>query len=199
MLSKYQSFRINLTWGPMFSGKTSTVISLSKVYHSKEVLICCPITNDRDNGITLKTHENSSNVTNEVDALFFNSISDILEKIDDDIKTIIIDEAQFVSNLKDLCFALNIKNVVSVYIFGLNSDYNQKLFPSIADILPYVNERITFLNSNCSLCNRPKCAEFSKLKNINLENKKTIGGFIMGGKNEFEVLCYPCFLDSNKT
>ncbi len=187
--NQYQYFRINLTLGPMFSGKTSRAISLYNLYDSKEVLICCPSKNTRDNGKTLKSHDNI-----EIDVLFFNSILDILEKINDDIKYIIIDEVQFISNLKDLCFSLNIHKVLTVYLFGLNSDYNQKLFPPIIDILPYINDRITFLKSKCSKCKVLKCAEFSQLKDLNLENKKTVDGIIIGGKDEYEVLCYSCFI-----
>ena len=191
MLSKRQSFRMTCTTGPMFCGKTSRAINLYEEYKKKGygVLICCPLFNTRDDGVTLKTHEDV-----EIEALFFDSSLDILEKIDDDINYIIIDEVQFILNLKDLCFALNIKNVTDVHLFGLYSDFNQKLFQPIADILPFINNRTNFLKSRCSLCGQSKSAEFSKLKNINLENTKTINGHIIGGKDKFEVLCYPCFI-----
>ena len=188
IMSLYSS--IELTLGPMFSDKTTTAFLLYDSFDPETVLMCCPLENTRDNGKTLKSHKDV-----EIDVLFFRSSLDILDKIDDNITRIIIDEVQFISNLKDLCYILlRSKNVSMIHLFGLNSDFEQTLFQPIAEILPYVFDRITYLKSKCSYCETKKSAIYSVLKDDTFKKNKTIDGHIIGAEKIFDVLCSECFL-----
>lgn len=172
----------------MFSGKTSS--AHNKYIENKNTsLLCCTSKNTRDKYGESKTH--NGNILN---AIYFEKLSDIITHINEKIEIIIIDEAQFVSDLKTLCFGLNVKNVTEIHLYGLNSDYNQKSFQSIVDILPHVHDRMKFLKSKCSKCHAKNTSEYSMLKSKNFIKNKTNDGIIIGGEDQYYVVCNTCYL-----
>ena len=76
--------------GPMFSGKTTLLLSTYfNMWNKKNILCFKPSINTRDDGIK------SKNIKDNVDAILIDDLSDILKHIKSNTRTIFIDEGNF--------------------------------------------------------------------------------------------------------
>lgn len=86
---------------------------------------------------------------------------------------IIIDEAQFFPDLVSFIHEQKDKDI-SIYIAGLNGDFNQSKFGQLLDLIPLASECI-HRTSVCDVCGYP--APFSKKKDASSDGQVDPGGF----------------------
>ena len=97
---------------------------------------------------------------------------------------ILINEGQFFNYLNE-CVKEFLKQNKKVYIAGLDSDYQQKKFGEIIDLIP-ICDKIHKLHSLCAVCKNGEHAIFSK--RISDEKQQTLVG-----NDNYIPVCRKCF------
>jgi len=68
-----------------------------------------------------------------------------------DIKAVFVDEGQFFSHLGAFCQRMRSRGI-SVYIAGLNSDFHQKPWSNIMEVMPALATKVTIKAAVCICC-----------------------------------------------
>ena len=169
---------IRLILGPMFSSKTSQLISeLERAkFAKKNVVLIRPKTDDR----AFLTH---SGILPPIEEVFLDRITGLGNAASYDV--IGIDEGQFFPDLaRDVD---NIANLgIKVIIAALNSTSEQQPFESVQGLIPLAEE-IVKKNAVCMECGS-EYATYSYYKAGDKKDKiKT------GGSEDYEALCRECY------
>lgn len=216
MINVYK--RLVIFTGPMFSGKTTSLLNsynFSKVSNNEKIAF--KFSKDKrytDNNNIINKNKNLDNknldnkninidsidnlkgnilthTKNNIPAYYIDNCKDINKFITDDIKEIYIDEGQFFTDIYKwytiLCNSIN--GIESIYISGLNYDYNGNIFNEEFNKLleiknPYVE--IHKLQSKCYVC---ACnADFSILLN---NDQKTLmdNNILIGDDSIYQPAC----------
>ena len=152
--------RIEIILGCMFSGKSTEIIKFMKRYKilSKTILaINHKIDVRYSEAPKIVTHDNIS-----FDCVFTDKLNDLkldTKYINADI--IVIEEAQFFTDL--LSFVVNAadKDGKVVIVAGLDGDFKKDPFGDILKLIPHA-EKVTKLNALCLLCGDGTPAAFTK-------------------------------------
>jgi thymidine kinase len=105
------------------------------------------------------------------------SFNEMINKCD----TILIDEAQFIGNIK--LFLQEYSGIKNIFLSCLNSSYKQEVFPNLIDILPYCS--VEYCVGKCDRCGNPA------IFNVRL-NKNDTSLVSIGGKDQYETRCIDC-------
>ena len=154
---------LKLILGPMFSGKSSTLIELIRKYKIINYKILT-IKNALDTRYSELDEIVSHNKDTEP-CVSLKNLNDIFnnENLTSKYKesnVIFIEEAQFFSDL-DSFVTKALEENKTLYVVGLNGDSNQKNFGDIHKLLPKCDD-IELLKGFCKLCNNETHALFSK-------------------------------------
>lgn len=177
-----------LILGPMYSGKSTELIKrVRRHYISKQK--CQLIKYDADNRygeqITVCTHDMHN--SGSIPCLSFGKTID-LSCIDiDSIDVVGIDEGQFYSNLVDVCMSLSDLGK-TVYVSALNGTYKQKLFDTVADLIPHCDS-IIYLTAVCERCHKDAVYSHRIVANDDIE--------LIGGTDSYIALCRKCILSED--
>ena len=134
--------------GPMFSGKTSPLLTVFfNMWNKKNIMCFKPKMNTRDDGIK------SKNIRENVPAIEIEDLSEIPTHLKKNTRTIFIDEANFLTGDVSILTDLNINKNVDIYIAGLNMTSEQKPFGIMPNILA-ISDYIEISKSYCTICNR---------------------------------------------
>jgi thymidine kinase len=161
---------LHLIFGPMFSGKTTFLSTISKpnsiyINHTFDT-----------RGEIFYSHNPSIIIKNGIKTDILKD-SDILE-----YDTILIDESQFFTNVKETVLRWVEDYNKTVYVCGLHGDYKRKPFGELLDLIPY-SDTINYLKATCD-CSKP--AIFSK--RVVKDDKQ-----ILVGANEYKPVCRKCY------
>lgn len=97
-----------------------------------------------------------------------------------------IDEGQFFPDLLEFCTLCRCVGK-TCFIAGLNGDFNQKMFPSISDIMPLCSDTM-YLHGTCMECGeRP--SSFTMLRE---DIDKPDGQVLVGGTAMYYTVCQLC-------
>ena len=163
--------------GPMYSGKTTALLSTYfSMWNKKNILCFKPKINTRDNGIK------SKNIKESVDAIEINKLEDIYQYLKKNTRTIFIDEANFLKGDVSVLINISVDMNIDIYICGLNMTAEQKPFGIMPDILA-VSDYIEIKKSYCTDCNR--IASFSYYEGGKTED-------IVVGDDNYISLCEDC-------
>lgn len=203
MLNQFNESYLKLIIGPMFSSKSSTLLSeINRLkYITDKILVINSILdkerhddmeiNERGLGI-MKTHDGKTFpaiMVNELNDLKTNSFFNSKYEYAD---IIVIDEGQFYKDLyKFVSTELNYLNNRKMFIVaGLSSDFNMKPIGDIISLVPLADEIIK-LSALCVYCKDGTPASFTKLiKNETSSN----GNVLVGAKNLYSPCCRRHFL-----
>ena len=181
---------LHLIFGPMFAGKTTTLINkaneINKILNKDEILIINHSSDIRYSENTFITsHDNI-----KIPCIAMSSLSNIFDFNSDynsdynisNIKYIFINEGQFFPDLFDVIKQLMFKYKIIIYICGLDGDYRQEPFPKckILDLIPFSSSVIK-LNAMCSYCKNK--APFTK----RIINSTDI--VLIGGAESYQPVC----------
>lgn len=144
-----------------------------------------PSIDDRDyNKITSRNGQS-------IKAININSFSDILNYITKDIKTIFIDEVQFlndIENIKMLILKLNAFDI-DLFVSGLDLDSNFNTFNTTSIFMSFAHNIIK-LNSICEFCNTNN----SYISRCSAEKTSQI----LIGDDIYKTVCLSCYLDKEE-
>lgn len=144
--------KLTLILGPMYSGKTTTLINL--INKSDNHIAYKHNSDDRYQMNSIISHDNKAKKCIPVA-----NISEILKDVDK-YNNIFIDEGQFFTDLYE-----NVKILIaankSVFISGLDGDFKQEPFGNgdLLKLIPFADE-IIMLKSKCYICSND--ARFTK-------------------------------------
>jgi thymidine kinase len=177
---------LELIIGPMFSGKTSLLMHLNKLFiHLKitPVIINHIFDNERSGKNNIISHDNK-----QIDCITLESISNIYTNNNYiNNRVVMINEAQFFPNLiNDVQHMLNDGKII--YIFGLDGDYLQKPFINITGLIPLCDS-VKKLKSICKLCDNGTKTPAIFSHRINTDNSET---FLIGDSDYYIPICRKC-------
>lgn len=149
---------IKVITGAMFSGKSFELIELLKALDMNTVKIFKPNIDTRDKGI-IKSRATSETYT----ALLIDDLKEIPQYIDNNTKTIVIDEAQFLTGDISIIVDLHLKGYDFI-IAGLNLTSERKPFGLMKDIMCIATD-IEILKAKCICCNKINADYTYSIKN----------------------------------
>lgn len=169
---------LHITVGPMFSGKTSSLMYKLTVYVDIGVSVLYINSIDDTRDIDFSTHHSSmKNVTNRITMKKTSNLCDLMENEHVKKSKIIgIDEAQFFPDLVPFVKEMLNQDKV-IYVSGLDGDYKQQRMGYILDLIPYATT-IHKLNSICKSCLNDglySLAPYTK-RLIESDEQKVVGG-----------------------
>lgn len=176
---------LELIIGPMYAGKSTELIRIINRYKclKKNIIIINHCFNNRYGSNGLTTH-NKETIDN---CIIVNKLSEIDNKIINNIDVIIIEELQFFEDAYDLvtywCDILN-KTIIGA---GLDGDFMKKPFGDVLKLIPH-SDKITKLCALCKKCGDGTLAHFTK--RITNESEKTL----VGSDDIYEAVCRKHFL-----
>ena len=149
---------IKVITGAMFSGKSFELIELLKALDMNTVKIFKPNIDTRDKGI-IKSRATSKTYT----ALLIDDLKEIPQYIDNNTKTIVIDETQFLTGDISIIVDLHLKGYDFI-IAGLNLTSERKPFGLMKDIMCIATD-IVILKAKCICCNKINADYTYSIKN----------------------------------
>jgi thymidine kinase len=186
MNSSDKSGYLELIIGPMFSGKTSRLVEVYKqcIFCNIPVLTINHSLDERYDATLLSTHDQI-----KIPCVKVEKLSDLWlnsESIKES-KVILINEGQFFEDLYDFTIDL-LKLNKTIYICGLDGDFERKKFGQILDLVPLC-DKITKLNSLCSNCKNGTPGIFSM--RLTSDKQQTLVG-----SDIYIPVCRKCYENS---
>jgi thymidine kinase len=176
---------IKVFTGPMFSGKTNGLLNAYDNMWNKDIIQCFkPKIDNRDYGII-----KSRNSKTELKATLIEDLSELKEKLQQNVTTIFIDEFQFLQgNVKELA-KMSLYEDKDFYISGLNMTSELEPFGLMPQVMAIADE-IAFYEATCFFCNKP--AKFT------LYRGKQAKDAILVGNDEYVPACEKCYIKHKK-
>jgi len=173
---------LTIVIGPMFSGKSSYLLSCIKKHKEAEDPVYI-ITSSLDKRYTSETRIVGHNKDSCVADIAVENIMDaMINKKFLKAKVIIIEEAQFYTNLLEF-----VREAVDVHkkhliVAGLDGDINRKPFGEVLQLVPLA-DNIIKLKATCMKCNGLEEAIFTSRK---INNNSIID---IGSSDKYEAVC----------
>lgn len=169
--------------GPMYSGKTSELISYVEIYSlgRKKFKAFKPLIDDRYDKSFIVSHTNT-----KVEAVNIKSPEEITDYIDGDEKAVFIDEIQFFDeSLKNIVNKL-LKMDINVYCSGLDLSFKNNTFKTTTEIMGYA-DRVIKKKAVCHECGEYN-ATISYKKPDEENSEIDVGGF-----EKYIAVCRDCY------
>ncbi len=174
--------KLVLIVGPMYSGKTTELLSFVEIYKlgKKRIMVFKPSLDFRYGTSVVKTHTGL-----EVEAMSVESPKQILDLAFGKVDAVFIDEVQFFD--KDLFKIVRylIDSNIDVFCSGLDMTFKQNPFETTTLLMAIANEVIK-KKAVCEICRE---------YNANLTYKLTEGEqeIDIGGKEKYIAVCRDCY------
>ena len=173
---------LKLILGCMYSGKTTEILRIvNSLKHINEIpLVIKPKIDNRYSDNKICTHNKQ-----EYECQTLENLSDFDNPFHK--KYIIIEEAQFFTNLYDFVLKQVDEYNKNVIVVGLDGDSDRKNFGDIHKLLP-ICDHIVKLKAYCSICKDGTIGIFSK----RISNKKD--QILVGSEGDYIAVCRKCYL-----
>jgi thymidine kinase len=181
--------QLHLYFGPMFSGKTTLLVNLHRMYTyiDKRVAVVNYADDVRYHETMLSTHDKTMipcvRLSALSDAWSNTSHPDHAALMDADV--ILINEGQFFADIVNVVLDMVETYNKRVYISGLDADFQRKPFGKMADLIPYC-DTVTKLSAMCSICKNGTSAIHSLRISEHTEQ-------IVIGADSYKPVCRLCF------
>jgi thymidine kinase len=175
---------VEVVCGPMFSGKSSYIHSIVKRYASigVGVLVVKPLTDIR---YSLKpevvTHDDA-----RFDCISIRNLMEIPFKHTEEASVIVVEEAQFFSDLVVFVKSCEKKTLIVV---GLDGDWQRKPFGQVLDCIPLA-DKVTKLTAMCQGCSDGTPGLFTFRKTDKRDQ------VFVGGAETYSAYCRLCYTTS---
>jgi thymidine kinase len=176
---------LELILGPMFAGKSSAILQIVNRHKSigrSTLLISHSIDSRYSSENYIINHDGS-----KIPCCKTNKLLSLLNKDLVDSKLVIIEEAQFFSDLYMFVLDLVENQGKDVIVVGLDGDADRKPFGQILELVPLC-DKITKLKAFCKLCSDGTNALFTFCK------KKKDEQVCVGGEDLYMPLCRQHYL-----
>lgn len=180
---------LEIIMGCMASGKSTEVVRKYRrylqTYPSSKIALISHSTDTRYGEQVVSTHDQT-----QIPCLCVSYLNDVMEGENSKFKeweVIIIEEAQFFSDLKNF-----VKNAVDIYhkkviVVGLDGDFERKSFGDILELIPIADD-YRKMKAICYYCKDETEAIFTKRVTDSNEQK------LVGTLNEYKPVCRYHFL-----
>jgi thymidine kinase len=177
-----QTGYLEIILGPMFSGKTSRLLEIYKkcTFCNISVTVINHISDKRYDQTMLATHDKHM-----IPCEFLTNLSEIYLMPTLLPQVILINEGQFFQDLEPVVQNLLIQRK-TIYIAGLDGDFQQKKFGQILDLIPLC-DKVTKLTSLCSQCKDGTPGIFSM--RLTEDKEQTLVG-----SDIYVPVCRKCFV-----
>lgn len=179
---------LRLVIGPMFSGKTFFCIRLARRYRAigKNVLFVNSHKDTRYSDTCVVTHDGDSEK-----CIFLENLKDLIDKTEYvDADVVVIEEAQFFTDLYDVITTQSDISGKEFIVSGLSGDYQRQEIGGILSLIPYA-EYVDKLSGLCQRCKDGTLGSYS------LRLTEETDQISIGGKNRYECVCRKHFLSCN--
>ncbi len=176
------SGNLTLIVGPMYSGKTTELLSFVEIYKlgKKKIKVFKPSMDIRYGVEKVRAHSGI-----EEDAIPLEDPEEILNIIDGDEKAIFIDEVQFLSvKVYDVAKKL-VDEGIDVFCAGLDMTYKQNPFDTTSKLLSLANVVIK-KRAVCFICGEHNATLSFKISGGESE-------IDIGGKEKYIAVCRDCY------
>ena len=135
--------------GPMHSGKSAAMVAeYKKIWNKKNVICFKPLADTRDVGV-IKSKEYDESIP----AIMIDTFEEILPYINDNIRTVFIDEVQLLTGNVNILTYLSICKDIDVYTAGLNMTSEQAPFLIMPQI-EAISDEVVSIKASCYDCGR---------------------------------------------
>lgn len=170
---------ITLFTGPMFSGKTSALIS--KYVDGGSTLAIKPRMDTRYSAEFITSHDGK-----RIPASLFSTYLP-KENIAENVRIVLIDEGQFFFNLPEACRYYADELGLEVYVAALNGTSDMKPWPHVSHLIPVCDDIVHMKAKECSMCHQ-RSAPFTI---YNVPGGK-VGMVEIGGADKYSPVCRTC-------
>jgi thymidine kinase len=168
---------LEIVVGPMFAGKTS--YALDWIYkQSGTGLVLKPRIDSRYRSNVIVSHSGEMYPCKYVDEVTSYELSVV--------EYIVIDEAQFVPNIRSIIEPVLNKKILLV---GLDADSDRQPFGELLNCIPLAS-KITKLTGECYICKNPSTSTFRVIQS----NERVL----IGGSESYIPVCNSCFEESRR-
>jgi thymidine kinase len=175
---------LEIILGPMFSGKSSRILSIVSRYSALNVPILV-IKHSADTRYSMHnevvTHDGRRVPCIAVDH-FMNISDEELERF----RVVIIEEGQFFTGLVPFVQKLVDGMGLDVFVVGLDGDFERQPFGEILGCIPLA-DRVEKLYALCRRCANGKPGIFTHRRGNNQDQ------VVVGGANIYQALCRDCY------
>lgn len=181
---------LHLYMGPMFSSKTSRLISEHQKWKciDKPTLVINHVIDTRyGNDGFLYTHDK-----NKIPCLCVDNLEDVPDDLVSKSEAIFVNEGQFFTGLKKIVLRWCDELGKHVYIAGLDGDRHREKFGELLDLIPHA-DHYEKLSAKCKLCLDGTNAIFTyDLTNNDLDQIKV-------GTEQYLPLCRSHYIEKHPT
>ena len=188
-MNEYQTMHLTLILGPMFAGKSSAILARlrrAEVLGWPSLVLTSSLDTRYDETQAIKTHDQDSAAAVGTSMLMSVKGGAAYK----DAKLVIIEEAQFFSDLFDFVVAAVETDGKDVVVVGLDGDSERRPFGDVLRLVPLADE-VVRLTALCKQCGDGTAALFSAL----VQGEKT-EQICVGGADRYEPMCRRHFLDN---
>lgn len=137
--------------GPMFSGKSDSLIKIYNSIWNKDLIIAFKPRKDTRDGAFIK----SKNYQEKIPAILIDNLSEIVDYLKDGhYRTVLIDEAELLEGDATILADLSVLLEIDFKIAGLNMTSEQVPFGIMGNILA-VSDEVELIKGSCQDCARP--------------------------------------------
>lgn len=176
---------LELTIGPMFSGKTTKLINSYYGYIEdncgSRVLMINHMFDVRYSKDTISTHDRDT----KIKCTMLSKLNIITPKYinNENISAIFINEGQFFTDIVEWIYTM-LSVDVKIYICGLDGDFQQKPFGQFLDLIPY-STKLNKLTAKCYKCSSTYAAHTIRV----CEDVKQV---LIGTNDIYHPICTTC-------
>lgn len=179
---------LELILGPMWSGKTSTLLNYYRQFSFCKLKVCVINfkADDRYSETMLSTHDKQM-----IPCIMGFSMGEIMQtpvcahEINES-DVILINEGQFFQDIVEFTTQMVEKNNKKVYICGLDGDFKREKIGKLLELIP-MSDKVTKLRALCGKCKDGTRAPFS------FRNTSSTEQVLIGADNIYIPLCRKCY------
>lgn len=179
--------KLTVIVGPMFSGKTSELISFVEIYAlgRKKHQVFKPALDNRYDATRIVSHTQA-----KVDACAVKTPEEILSLLHGDERAVFIDEIQFLGlSLCETVLTL-LDRGVNVYCSGLDLDFRNQPFPTTMALMAHADEVL----KKRAVCH--ECGEYAGIISHKLVQDQQV--IDVGGEEKYIAACRSCYRELRK-
>jgi thymidine kinase len=182
--------KLTVIVGPMFSGKTTHLLSMVEVYQrgKRPFVLFKHGIDDRYAATEVVSHKEVGHP-----AIVVNNSKQLLEyvrELEVPVKAVFVDEVQFFEEaLYNRAIFPLLKIGLNVFCSGLDLSFRNEPFQTVSVLLAHADE-IVKCKSVCY-----DCGEYSGRVSFNIQEKVGQSDIDVGGDEKYIPLCLKCFVD----
>lgn len=184
---------ITLILAPMFSGKTTYLVSQASISYDLgfEPIFVTHSLETRNDSVFLHSSVITPNFENKIRVVKTSSLKQIKNLLDQ-YTHIFIDEFQFFQDEDDLGIIKLLADSKHMYVAGLKSDSNNNKFGMLLDLIPIADD-IVYLKSSCILCAKRGTRVQASFTKKTIEDQSTVK---VGAAESYIPVCRKHYYDS---